>query len=240
MAKNNNKFERIFDYINIKNREVKVSVIFTIILMIIAEKINLYENFEVFKPPLENITIYIASGLLGLIGIMLTGLALIIGILDKMFVKQIRDRDNDLIEEVMSCFIFLIFNLGVACVVFFSLHLLLYMNIYIDKLVFNIIIVFCIYYFNFLVFYTIDLIATSIDLFLFKNINQDINNIDKINEYIEKVKIEYLMRNSTNRKSYDKFFQDIDDIVDAFNDNIDDLTKAKIKKIFREIYRNKD
>lgn len=234
------KIHRLKDYINISNTEVKISIFITIILLFIADNIQLYSNFDLFRTALQNITIYIAAGLLGMIGIILTGIALMIGILDKMFIEEIRQKNEKLIEEIMSCFVFLVFNLGIGVIVFFFDHLILFMKINMIKNIFYLIFAIHIYYFTFILFYTIDLTAKSIDLYLIKNFTsiQEIKSND-IDRYVEKIKVEYLMRNCKSMEnSYDEFFEDIDEIIDDLNDSVNDITKAKLKKVFRDIYKN--
>jgi hypothetical protein len=234
------KKRKYLDFININNNEVLIALALTVLLVIIGVKLDIYENFDDFKLAFQNITIYIAAGLLAMIGVILTGLALILGVLDRRFIKEIGSINKDTVNDLMICFKFLIVNLGFSSVLFFFIHFMLFVKIYITQKIYYLIITLITYYFIFLVFYTVDLISTSIDLYLIKNIAEDTDVIEfdneknKLKKYISEIKLEYLMREH-DAKSYDKFFSIINEVIDDIRD-IDELTKHKLIKVFKEIY----
>lgn len=235
--------KKFLDYFNVTNREVLISIFLTLILLVIEIKIDIYNNFSDVRVPLQNITIYVASGLLALIGIILTGLALMLGLLDRKLIKEIYSIDKNVVNDLMICFKFLIANLGFACILFFFAHFMLFVYMFIPRIIFYIIFSILVYYFIFLVFYTIDLISTSIDLYLIRNINDETDILEstykqnKLNNYIDKIKLEYLMRDH-NARSSTLFFSSIDKIIEDIKD-IDDVERAKLKKVFRELYDKK-
>lgn len=234
---------KYLDYINIHNREVIISIILTVILLYIAIRVDIFNNFTSVRAAFQNISIYIASGLLAMIGIILTGLALMLGLLDRKLLKEISSLNKDMVNDLMLCFKFLIVNLGFSSILFFFIHFMLFVDNYVSKIPFYSIVGLLIYYFVFLVFYTIDLIASSIDLYLIKNITDEtdkmeFNNIqNNFSYYIDKIKLEYLMRHH-NAESHKTFFKNIDEVIDDIKD-IDEVAKAKLKKIFRDVYNNK-
>lgn len=239
------KKRKLLDFININNNEVLIALALTGILLYIEVKLDIYKNFDDFKLAFQNITIYVAAGLLAMIGVILTGLALILGMLDRRFIKEIDNINKDTVNDLMLCFKFLIVNLGFSSVLFFFIHFMLFVKIYIAQILYYFIVTLITYYFIFLVFYTVDLISTSIDLYLIKNITEDTDMTEfdseknKLKRYIRDIKLEYLMREH-DAKSYKQFFSTINEVINDIKD-IDELTKHKLIRIFKEIYdkRNK-
>lgn len=230
------KNKKYKDYYNFNNSECKISIIISIIVIIIAlnPQIDLFENFSIYKAGLQNITIYIASGLLAMIGVILAGIALLLGLLDDEFKKSIKDVvPGEPVKEIMLSFEFLAINLGFASLIFFVIHFFLYVNIYIDKIIFYILIFISVYYFTFLVFYTIALISNSIELYLVKDIYKEISNNEKsMYDKANEVRIDYILLKILKQEERECLLQELEEIVDEMG--IDE--KESIKKYFKDYY----
>ena len=96
---NNKKYR---DYYNFSNCECRVAIIITVMIFILLvnPRVDIYINFNKYKEVLQNIIIYLAAGLLAMIGVILTAIAFILDILDKKHQNRIR-------------FIFLSFRLNI-------------------------------------------------------------------------------------------------------------------------------
>ena len=234
--------------------EVLISFFMTLVIVITAYNINVYENLNQYIEAFKNVSIYIASGLLAMIGIILTGIALMLGLLDKDFRKLIKETVGENgVDEIIGHFKFITINVGIASILFFIIYISLFTNIYITKLEFYTISFIVVYYFLFIIFYTIIIISNSIDLFKIKNMQEDLS-INTDNEYIYKcaneIKIEYLMINSmknsneskikklmkkNNHKTYEELVLELNYMVDL-KDGISIETKSKVKEYIKHYY----
>jgi hypothetical protein len=251
-------FRKYKDFYSFEELECKIAIILAIAIIIIGNYIDLFENFSIFRLALQNISINIAGGLLAMLGVILTGIALMLGLLDKKFRDSIKGAvPGDPVKEIMMSFEFITINIGLASIIFFFIHFSLFIqfnipktNIY--KYIFYGISFLIIYYFIFIVFYTIALIANSIELFFIKGIYEDAEIKEKsIYEQANEIRIDYLMKKiiegSNNSifvrspkkntiNSYKDIIRELDNIVND-TEGIDIEKKRLIKKYFREYYR---
>lgn len=163
------KYKRHWDYIRIKNIEVYLGGILVFLVGILLYRIDLYNNFENYRIALETIAIYIATGLLGLLGVIIGGMALLFGILDEEFRKKISKRfEEDMIGDLVSCFQFIILNIGFAIILFFGLYFSMFINEPVSKLTLYFIILFATYLFVFIIFYIISLTSSCMSIYISK------------------------------------------------------------------------
>lgn len=246
--------KKLIDYI--QETEVKISIIITILLLVVSYRINMYENINLYIEAFKNVCIYIAAGLLAMIGIILTGIALILGLLDKQFRKSIKSTDENGVEIIIGQFKNITMNIGMASIVFFITYVSLFSKIYVSKIVFYIILGILVYYFIYLLFYLIILISNTLDLFKIKNIEEDLeNDLDYMYVYqcANEIKIEYLiechirgthdsiidkiMKKNT-VKTYKDLVEDLNYRVDLY-DGISQKTKREIKEYYKNYYNIK-
>lgn len=244
---------RIKDFIC--ETETLISIFVTCILIYLSYKINIYENLNQYLDAFKNISIYIASGLLAMIGIILTGIALVLGLLDKSFRKLIRESIGENgVNIIIDQFRFITINIGVASVLFFIIYFSLFTNIYINKFIFYFILFIIVFYFLFTLFYTVFLITNCIELFKIKNKQEDYEpDVDKkyIYDCANEIKIEYLienlMKNSSdtklkwltrknNHKTCEELVSELNHMVDL-KDGISLETKKRIKEYIKNYYK---
>ena len=104
--------------------EVLISFFMTLVIVITAYNINVYENLNQYIEAFKNVSIYIASGLLAMIGIILTGIALMLGLLDKDFRKLIKETVGENgVDEIIGHFKFITINVGIASILFFIIYM---------------------------------------------------------------------------------------------------------------------
>ena len=225
------------DFYNFKAWECKVSIIITIIifLLLINTPVDIVTNFSNYIETLKNIVIYIASGLLAMIGVIMAGIALILSLLSKKFRQSIKGIGNtDPSKDIMLSFEFLVINLAFGSILFFLLYFMLSVDINIGIWPFYITLFLFIYYFNFLIFYTIALIENTIDLYFIKDLYEEIDLQDKsLYDKVNEIRIDYLLKNS-NVTSKEELLESLESIVDEMNIQ----NKDEIKKYFRNYYNN--
>ncbi|AZV56037.1 hypothetical protein [Clostridium sp. AWRP] len=244
------------DFYSFEEPECKIALILTIVIIVIGNCIKLFENFNAFRLALQNISIYVASGLLAMIGVILTGIALMLGLLDKKFRNSIKDVKGDPIKEIMLSFEFITINIGLASIVFFCIHLGLFIPFNIPKytcykIIFYSISFLIIYYFIFIVFYIIALISNSIDLFFIKGMYESVEIKDKsLYDYANEIRIDYLLgkfikqenqnvlqkfTDKNNINSNEDIIRELDYIIDK-TEGINIEKKCLIKNYFRQYY----
>lgn len=223
------------DYYSFRNWECKISIVLTtlIVISLTTPSINIYGRLDEYIPIIQNITIYLAAGLLAMIGVILAGIALILSLLDKKFRDSIKDiSEKDLVREIMGSFEFLVLNLGISSILFFILYFLTATGIYVEKYVFYFSIFIIIYYVLFLIFYTIALIGNTIELYFIKDLYEEIEHKDKtLYERANEVRIDYLLRNG-NINSKEEFILELECIIDS----MDMKDKESVKKYLRNYY----
>lgn len=165
--KNFTKNGKWIDYINLKNFECLLSFILTLIFLVTSYFIGLYNNLGHYIVDLQNVTLYIAQALIGTIGIIIAGVAIVMSVFNKDVMKQLKklNRKED-IGKIFVSFEFLAFNIGIAIMAFLLVHICLFNdNILIPKFYFYLLFVVLFYFFSFVIFYSISLISNIIKIF---------------------------------------------------------------------------
>lgn len=155
------------DYYNIKNLEVRFSIVVSSIFLLILEYLDFYENFSNYEEMVKNLLLYSIGGMFGLLGFSLSGIAIVISIFG--IEDYIRFKNKEIMKKVMSSFVFLAFNIGCAIFLYFIYYL--FINSGRNKLQFcsfEIVLFIYIYSISFLIFYTVALVRNCVWLFQIK------------------------------------------------------------------------
>lgn len=223
------------DYYDFTSWECKSSIIITILIFLLLtnSRIDIYGKFNDYIEVIQNIIIYIAAGLLAMIGVILTGIALILSLLDKKFRDNIKNiSEGDLVEEIMLSFEFLVLNLGISSICLFLIYFLTASDIYVDRCIFNLVIFVIIYYILFLIFYTIALISNTIELYFIKDLYEEAEIKEKtLYDRANEIRIDYLIRNSEIESS-ERLISDLEEIIDSMDIN----NKEELKNYIRNYY----
>lgn len=230
--KENGKFK---DYINISQIECKLSICITMIVLISLHYINIYENFNKFIETFKNLSQNIGIALVTLLGIIFTGITLIISILNKKVIYEI-DKLNGkgTTNKLLVSFKFLVVNIGIAIMLFFYIYIMIDVEtINPPKVLFYIILAIIIYYFCFLIFYTVSLINNTIRIYFIVNkyekvIDEKRSIIDDANE----IRIDFIMNTILNNVSKEQFIESLNEYVDKTNIN----NKEEVKRYLNEYY----
>ena len=196
------KNDNVLTYININNFfdvgtvEVKSALFFTIIVFIVIYNLKVYDNFSIYQDAFKNIFIYIASALIGVIGLVFASVALVFTALDEKLLVKIKKYYPEIkYEDIFDNFKFISFNIGMEIILFFLLYLILHsdkelVNYYYFYLLVSIIT----YLFLFTVFYIVSLMGYCILIFKIKYTFEKIQQIGKtIFEETNELKIDYLL-----------------------------------------------
>ncbi|WP_208592310.1 hypothetical protein [Gracilibacillus suaedae] len=226
------------DYISFKRFECKAALLATLSLLIFSMYIDIYDNFNNYIIAFQNLTIYIVQALLGLLGIILAGVAIIISVFNKNTLKKIKEigEDKDFINKILISFEFLAFNTGIGILLFLIMHLSLYSQI---QLVgkFNLYLIFSVltYFLFFVIFYAISLIGNTIRLYYISNLYNDIETVEK-SVYIKanEMRIDFILNTiiADANITREEFIESLNAYVEASNIE----NKDEIKEYFKKYY----
>lgn len=230
------KFNELFDPSNL---ETIISIILIFLIIIIFERLNIYENILQYIEALKNIAIYIAAALIGLLGVILAGISIIISSLNNNNMRKIEEINGEgTIESILCSFEFLAFIVGIQIITFFMLYLYLYTtNMKITKMLFYILVIIIAYVFIFSIFYTVSLVGNCIQFFFISKIYDDIDIMEKRTvEILNQIEIEFILTILCDRNNIDR-----SDIITDLREYINEQeiqNKEEIIKYFDKIYYN--
>jgi len=197
--------------------------------------LDIYSDFQYFQDGIKNVCLYIASSLIGLIGILLAGMAFITSLLseDKRIIINKVSKPGS-IESILVSFEFLAFIIGIQVFEFFFIYLAIHSpKEIITELLFYLVAFMSIYFFTFTIFYTISLIGNCVKL------HSIVNDIDKVtyskNNLISKaneVRIDFILKLILDTTDSQNFVEELEKYV--INSNIEH--KEAIKMYFRNYY----
>ncbi|MDM5336371.1 hypothetical protein QUF84_03875 [Fictibacillus enclensis] len=226
-----------WDYLDFRSLECQAALFFSILLIVLIHFLNVYETFEPFLLAFQNITLGIAQALIGMLGFVLAGIAIIISTLKKDVVKKIDQiNGNGTVKKILSSFEFLALNISVLIVWFYILYLLLSTpSKLIGVISFNFIVFFTSYFFLFVIFYSTGLVSNCAKLFLISNTYEDIvSNEKNIIETANEIRIDFILNTliQDNQISQVEFLTKLEQFVE--NSNV--MEKEKIKNYFKNYY----
>lgn len=228
----NGKFK---DFFNISEIECKFSIIITCIVLLSLYYFKVYENFNEFVEAFKSLSQNIGIALVTLLGIIFAGITLIISILSKNIIYQI-DKLNGkgVTKKLLVSFKFLVVNIGFAIMLFFYIYIILCIkSIYVDKVVFYVLLAAIIYYFCFLIFYTVSIILNTIRIYFIVNSYETILEekrtvIDSANE----IRIDFILNSILDNISKKEYINSLNEYID--NSNIQN--KEDVKKYLNDYY----
>ena len=117
---------KFIDYIKISEMECKLSLIITAIVVASLYYIDIFENFNLYIETFKNLSQNIGIALVTLLGIIFTGITLIISILNKKIIHEI-DRINGegTTNKLLVSFKFLVVNIGISIMLFFYIYIMI-------------------------------------------------------------------------------------------------------------------
>lgn len=231
------KYKKFHELIDFENLETKISFVFIILTIIFFESLGIYKNISSYIEAFKNITIYIATALIGLLGVILAGISIVISSLNKNNMKKIEEINGDgTIEKILSSFEFLAFMIGIQVISFFIIYISLFSGIVINtKLLFYILLIIVVYIFIFSIFYTISLVGNCIQFFLISKLYDDINEMEKSKvEILNEIKIDFLLEVLCENKHISK--ENIIKSLEIYINKQDINNKEEVLEYFKQFY----
>lgn len=184
------------DYINLKEFEVKTSLLLTFLIVMILRWIGFYEHFNIYSEIVLDIIPVLLGGFIGLIGFTLAGIAIVTTMLDKNIVERVeRVNEVDVVDEVLTNFEFAGFNIGIVIVILIILPFMLSGVLpVLNSFVFWIVLCLALYYILFNLFYVISLISNCVKLYKIKKVYDELVRVDKnFMNKVNEIRIDFLI-----------------------------------------------
>jgi hypothetical protein len=212
------KYKKWKNCIDIKSTEVFISILLTCIIVGVFYFLDIYSNFQYFQDSIKNICLYIASSLIGLIGILLTGITFISSLLTedkRVFINNISKPGS--IENILVSFEFLSFISGIQIFEYFITYILLHSpKEIVEYRLFNICTSLSIYFFSFTIFYTISLIGNCVKLHsIVSNIDKITSNKSNIISKANQIRIDFIFKLILKDAKREEFINALENFVET-------------------------
>lgn len=172
------RYKKWKDFYCFNRMECILSIIFTIGITRFILRQNVYNELTTFIEPLKNITLYIASALIGVLGLVLAGVSIIISLMQSKNIRIIAESNelNDSNDEtdiirVLVSFEFISLVVGILAIMFFCIYFSLYSKtMIISEFTFYFLTFIMTYMFCFVLFYIVALVGNCIKVFYISKI----------------------------------------------------------------------
>jgi len=157
---------KILDLICIKNLEVIITIILSITTLIILCRLNVHANWLEYEPMFKSIVLAIFQSFIGLIGIIIAGVAVIISVFTRDVLRVMRKQELvDNLKPIFYSFVFLAQITVVGVVIFLFAYIFSHSKIYIPAWSFYTIAFIATYILYFVILYTVSLIHNIVSIF---------------------------------------------------------------------------
>ena len=178
--------------IDFKKPEAYISAIITIIILIFLFILYQSNNIDTITSIIQNLLLYIAAGLIGMLGFIISGLSIISGTLGKEKVEHI--KANGTFENLLSIlfsFYYIGIVIGFLIVIYFVTYIIISIDIEMNFIFYIIWGGLISYGFLFSIFYSVSLLNTCIQIFIL-NYGYEVNKskIDNNKKSLEKIDID--------------------------------------------------
>ncbi|MCF8010943.1 MAG: hypothetical protein K9L17_10315 [Clostridiales bacterium] len=229
------KYNKWLDVVSLSTIECRMGLMFAVIMLLLAYYLDVYNSIDVFLVPMQNITLFIATTLFGMIGIILAGLAIVIGKLDHNVVKLI-DKLNgkNTTERMLVSFEYLAFNIGVQVMAFLMIYFILFSpKPLVCEFLFYVIFGFISYWLSFTLFYIISIMSNVIKIFHITNTYNEILVTEKnVYEEANEIRIDFLLHSLLKDDQREEFLNKLFDFVDASNISNKDVVKKYLAQYY--------
>ena len=245
----NKKWRELY---NVRSLEFIIASISSIFITFLVWNILKYSHIEDINNLLRSFTKDIAIALFGLMGFLITGLAILLSGISSDVMNIIENRKKEKsINSIFLGFYFEGFLIGILIVLLLILYAVSYLNCELN-LTFSIIMCFILSYLViFVIMYSVGLIGNCVSIFRIVNKYSTTDNSNKKESYklsekdeltfnsLKIMALEYVLIISPNNTEENKFVSYITILESLINTTIEDeLMKKRILMYFNEIYKN--
>lgn len=169
---------RLKDFINIRENEVRYSILFTIIFIVLLRYIDFYNDFDKFANSADSFYTCFICAMLGLLGFSLSGIALVSGLFPVSIADEIdKDSGKGSLKHILGSYVFLAQNIAFQCVGLIGIYFATFSERpKVNKYIFWSIVAIELYHVFFIIFYTVSLVSNCIILYEIKNIYEKVSD----------------------------------------------------------------
>lgn len=233
------KYKKYKDLCNIKSIEVIVaffsSIIFTFLLYIIISN----SNYEDINNLIRSLTKDIAIALIGLLGFIVTGLAILTSAISNKLMNILREKQKiQVIERILLSFYLLGFIIGITILIQIIMYVISFISIDIIKPIFYIIVFIITYLVVFILFYSIALIGNCVQIFNIINIpiknnsllTKDDRNLFDSFRISALEKLEFKFSDMSNNEKLNEYKKVINELIEDIDNK---EQRERLKLLFR-------
>lgn len=235
--KKNKQQSKMFDLFNIKEWEVKWSIVTAFIIFFILMYLDFYKEFSFYEEAIKNLIGDVFGALVGLLGFALSGIAIIVSLFSTKEAKMIEQLNGSgKIIEILESYSFLAKNTGVQCFVLLIIYFAIFSNhLLLCSIPFHILLFIEIYHIVFIIWYTVALVKNCIELYKIKTIYSKIKYTKKsIHDTVNEVKIDFIF--STLINNYGCTEEEVISNLIAFVEESQLGNKEKVIKYIKQQY----
>lgn len=238
-----NEYGKWKDYIAIRSFEFKFSAGTTIIIFLyLLLVLDVHNKFTNYVVPFQTFTSGILQALIGMLGIILAGLAIVISMLNNEMVKEIekqvekKEGKKHAISRILTSFEFLAFTISIWIFLILIINITLYSkDNLINGFLFYSIVVITLYFLSFIVFYTVALISNCVRIFYISNLSTVVTeNEQTLFDRANEVRIDFIIKTISEDKkiSGEEFLSELNKVIDSTYPE----SSEPLKKYFESYY----
>lgn len=165
------KYKKYKDIFNLKSIEVIVSLLSSVFLVAIILIVVNDLNYDDINNLIRTLTKDIAIALIGLLGFIVTGLAILTSAISNKLMNIVYHKKKvHVIEKILLSFYFLGLVIGVTILLDFILYIISFLNVKVNIILLSIVAFISAYLVIFILFYSIALIGNCVQIFNMINI----------------------------------------------------------------------
>lgn len=159
----NSKFK---DLINVKNSEVRIALYISIGTLIILHQLDVYSNWGDYESMFKSLINSVIQSFIGLIGIIIAGVAVIISVFTREILKVMRKKDLvKSLQPIFNSFVFLAHFTVIGIILFVFVYFFIHTKVLVPIWLLYMIIFATTYIFYFVMFYMVSLIKNIVKMF---------------------------------------------------------------------------
>ncbi len=162
LLRSTEKWEEIYN-----QAESKMAGVFSVIVLIVLCVAYYHSNFLEYMDLLKTITMFAIESSVGMLGFIISGLAIFTGTITNKLVENISsDNKADALIGVLFSFYFIGMIIAISVVVYLVVYIFLASDFVFSVFLLIIVSFICLYFYFFAIFYSVSLLGTCIRIFL--------------------------------------------------------------------------
>lgn len=226
------------DLYNIKESEVKISLILTIIVLAVAIILDFHNSFIELEEAVKSVLSVFLGGLLAMLGFVLAGIAIVISLFDPKMLRMLRNlKKEKIVLQILISFEFSAFFIAVTVFIIVILYIAVSTNVpIINGIYFYGIFGLTVYSIIFNIFYIIALIGNCIRVYQISISFEELDFIERsLIDEANEIRIDYILNSLGKISNITR--EDLKHKLIEFAVNSEKDSKNEIIQYFSEYYK---